>query len=147
MNDDLMLENQSEIEIFRQFSKNRRIFVYGYTSKNLLILLYFIRIERQFGSLYEFQNIFSAVLYGAGVFYILLPISTRIANQVSPKNVTPSHYILYPAIYFVDDEKYYYFILLHQSICFYVSTTVVLATDTLYVILVEHVCGMFNILR
>ncbi|XP_046820058.1 uncharacterized protein LOC124424693 isoform X2 [Vespa crabro] len=51
------------------------------------------------------------------------------------------------AEYFIDQEVYYYPILLHMYTIFLVGLTVVIATEALYAIIVQHACGLFHIVR
>lgn len=65
----------------------------------------------------------------------------------SSQNISESRQIVFPAYYYIDDNEFYYLILFHQSMCFYIIAIVVLGSDTLCMIMVEHVCGTFEILR
>lgn len=49
--------------------------------------------------------------------------------------------------YFMDQEKYSYLILLHINAAFWVGGMGMVATGTMLITYLQHVCGMFNIAR
>ncbi|XP_011705124.1 PREDICTED: uncharacterized protein LOC105460376 [Wasmannia auropunctata] len=55
------------------------------------------------------------------------------------------HYILIIKKYFVNQEKYFYLILLHMYIVYCVGVTILLATGTILITYLQHICGLFRI--
>jgi hypothetical protein len=49
--------------------------------------------------------------------------------------------------YFIDKEKYSYFITLHTSAAFWIGICAILATGTMLITYLQHVCGLFSIAR
>lgn len=49
--------------------------------------------------------------------------------------------------YFVDPERYFYLILLHMDASYFIGAIVVIATGTIFVAYIKHICGMFRIAR
>ncbi|EZA48139.1 hypothetical protein X777_14321 [Ooceraea biroi] len=49
--------------------------------------------------------------------------------------------------YFIDQEKYFYLILLHMNVTIYIGATAVIATGTMLMGYLKHICGMFSIAR
>lgn len=51
------------------------------------------------------------------------------------------------AEYFINEEKYFYLILLHTYTVICVGMLIMLGIGTLFITLLEHICGMFRIAR
>nr|XP_012217765.1 PREDICTED: uncharacterized protein LOC105669401 [Linepithema humile] len=47
---------------------------------------------------------------------------------------------------FVDEEKYFYLISFVFTICAFLGMTVLMATETMYMIFIQHACGLFELI-
>ncbi|XP_024884271.1 uncharacterized protein LOC112462619 [Temnothorax curvispinosus] len=83
--------------------------------------------------------------YGAGTLTALY-IWTYIQHIGLPKNesrLNPSEYFM--TEYFIDQEKYFYLITLHVLATIYIGAVSMMATGTMLVAYLQHICGMFGI--
>ena len=62
-------------------------------------------------------------------------------------NVTRTKQMPHPTEFFLDVEKYYYILLTLTIVGYSVCCTVIVATDTIYLALLQHTCGTLAILR
>jgi len=69
-----------------------------------------------------------------------------VLDVFSPINETRPKRMPHPAEYFIDQKKYYYVLLLNTYVGYVACVSIAVATDTMYVFLVEHICGMYGIL-
>ncbi|EZA46767.1 hypothetical protein DMN91_009717 [Ooceraea biroi] len=74
-----------------------------------------------------------------------LPFAPSILDIFMPLNVSRPRQLLFPGEYFVDQEKYFYAIWLHLDITLSLVVTTLIGTESLYIIYIQHVCGMFQV--
>ncbi|KAL0127082.1 hypothetical protein PUN28_005416 [Cardiocondyla obscurior] len=55
--------------------------------------------------------------------------------------------LAYPAYYFVDENEYFYYIIFHMIICAIMCLTALIAHDIMFFTYVEHICGLFAVVR
>ncbi|XP_071638308.1 uncharacterized protein [Temnothorax longispinosus] len=83
--------------------------------------------------------------YGVGTLTAMY-IWTYIQHIGLPKNesrLNPSEYFM--TEYFIDQEKYFYLITLHVLATIYIGAVSMMATGTMLVAYLQHICGMFGI--
>ncbi|KAL6425039.1 hypothetical protein ACFW04_009382 [Cataglyphis niger] len=80
---------------------------------------------------------------GTSVF-ILSSFLPHIFAIIMPGNESRPHVSLISE-YFIDQEKYFYLILLHTNAAFCVGVMVMLATGTMCITYIQHICGMLRI--
>uniref|UniRef100_A0ABD2WAK8 Odorant receptor n=1 Tax=Trichogramma kaykai TaxID=54128 RepID=A0ABD2WAK8_9HYME len=68
-------------------------------------------------------------------------------NYVLPGNQTYQKQICIYAEYFVDQEKYFYYIFTHTMVIGVMTVYVATAIDSVFVNCVQHVLGLFNIIK
>ncbi|XP_024890172.1 uncharacterized protein LOC112466343 [Temnothorax curvispinosus] len=76
----------------------------------------------------------------------VVQILPYIQHIVLPKNdsrLNPSVYVA--TEYFTDQEKYFYLITLHTLAASYVGNALMIATGTMLIGYIQHICGMFSI--
>jgi len=49
--------------------------------------------------------------------------------------------------YFVDQENFFYLIFLHTNAASCIGATAMIATGTMFIAYLKHICGMFSIAR
>ena len=64
-----------------------------------------------------------------------------------PLNISRPRRNLFAVEYYVDSEKYFYPILFHGLTVLFIATMSQVAVDSMYVVYVQHACGMFAVLR
>jgi len=79
---------------------------------------------------------------------ILYPIWTRVFSISLPINETRSRSSLgIVTEYFVDQERYFYLIFLHANVAFMIGGGAMLAIGAMFIVCLQHACGMFRITR
>lgn len=79
---------------------------------------------------------------------ISVPIWQRIFNIVISMNESKAqHTTQIKTEYFVDPERYFYLILLHMDASCCLGSAMVVATGTMFIACIKHICGMFQIAR
>ncbi|KAH0946176.1 hypothetical protein HN011_007245 [Eciton burchellii] len=91
----------------------------------------------------KFTLAYSISIIGFVFCYVLVG---PIFDVFSSMNETRPRRMPHPAEYFIDKEKYYYVLLLNTYVGYVACVSIAVATDTIYVFLVEHICGMYSIL-
>ncbi|XP_025266868.1 uncharacterized protein LOC105255145 [Camponotus floridanus] len=119
-----MLENQEEREIMRKYTKTGKWYA--------LIYAFYVHIA---GYIYIGLMLFASIA--------LIP---RILDIVFPLNTSRPIELVYPAYYFVNEEKYFYYIFCHMIISAELSLTGVVATDSMLFVYMEHLCGLFAVI-
>ncbi|XP_072756976.1 uncharacterized protein [Anoplolepis gracilipes] len=110
----------SEFEILHKFAETGRSITIGYAS-----------------GIYAFGSLFS----------IMAAIPKIIGKNVTSKYSTRPVGFPYHVEYFVDLNKYYYPILIHNYLATAIRLTVIISSDTCVVILVQHCCALFSVVR
>ncbi|XP_025155502.1 uncharacterized protein LOC109504124 isoform X2 [Harpegnathos saltator] len=104
------------------------------------ILMRYAKIARKFTISY------ATCICGLLFSYLLLPLSVFVLDSATTQNETGPRKLLHRAEYFVDQEKYYYMLLSIEVTAYVVSGMIVIAIDAIYFLLLEHICGMQNVL-
>ncbi|XP_025075182.1 odorant receptor 9a-like [Pogonomyrmex barbatus] len=79
------------------------------------------------------------VMYMLTVVFMLMPFQPLILRMA---NAT-TRPMLHRVEYYVDMDKYYFPILIHGYFTAVICVTTIVATDAMFVIFVQHVCGLF----
>ncbi|KAL6268718.1 hypothetical protein P5V15_001846 [Pogonomyrmex californicus] len=107
---------------------------------DIWILIKYVERGRIFTLIYLFFISTSAVSF------VTAPITIPIFDVILALNVTRPKQMPHPTEFFVDMERYYYILLIITFAGYVACCTVVIATDTIYVALLQHVCGIMAIL-
>jgi len=78
--------------------------------------------------------------------YAMLPLTAPVLDIISPLNESRPKKMPHAAEFFVNQDKYYYVLLLNTYMGYVACVSIAVAADTIYVTLVEHICGMYDIL-
>ncbi|KAI4480263.1 hypothetical protein M0804_010261 [Polistes exclamans] len=87
----------------------------------------------------------TAVSYFSLGFVNLLSLMPCILDIVLPLNVTRTRKFLYQAEFFLDTEKYFYPILLHTWITMFFGVTILVTTESIFLLFAQHCCSMYKI--
>ncbi|KAK2585333.1 hypothetical protein KPH14_010014 [Odynerus spinipes] len=90
-----------------------------------------------------FLIVFSYATLG---FVDLASLIPCVLDIVVPLNDTRPRKFLYQAEFFLDTEKYFYPILLHTWITMFFGVTILVATESIFLMYAQHCCSMFKIL-
>lgn len=85
------------------------------------------------------MTFFLDTLYTLMVIFMLTPLPPLIFHDAN-ETTRP---LLHRVEYYVDVDKYYVPILIHGYLTVAICVTSIVATDAIFVILVQHVCGLF----
>ncbi|XP_025269101.1 odorant receptor 9a-like isoform X1 [Camponotus floridanus] len=91
-----------------------------------------------------FTIIYASSFYSALVLFMLVPLLQPLLLH-SPSNDT-TRPLLHQVEYYIDMDKYYFPILIHGYVTAIVCVSIAIAADTMYVIMIQHVCGLFKII-
>ncbi|XP_018358402.1 PREDICTED: uncharacterized protein LOC108758111 [Trachymyrmex cornetzi] len=90
---------------------------------------------------------YSISVIGFVFCYALLPLTGPVFDIILPLNETRPRKLPHLADFVIlDQEKYYYTLLLILYIGYVVCVSIAVAADILYIFLVEHICGMYDVL-
>ncbi|XP_032687819.1 uncharacterized protein LOC116851987 [Odontomachus brunneus] len=86
------------------------------------------------------------ILSGAVFLVVIQLIWLHVFDIFLPENESTGHRLQFMVTeYFFDQEKYFYLIILHMNATIFVSSLGVIATGTMFLTYLLHVCGMFKI--
>lgn len=79
------------------------------------------------------------------VGFTALPFMPAILDIIIPLNESRPHLFVFPAYYFVDQDKFFLIIAFYTIFCVYHVAFVFLTHDMMFMYLVQHSCGLLNI--
>ncbi|CAL1677719.1 unnamed protein product [Lasius platythorax] len=89
----------------------------------------------------KFSTIYIYTLYTITIIFMLTPLPPLILHVANETNRPMLHRVEY----YVDMNKYYFPILIHGYLTVVICVTSIVATDAIFMIFVQHVCGLFII--
>ncbi|XP_026668849.1 uncharacterized protein LOC113464243, partial [Ceratina calcarata] len=96
------------------------------------------------GAFYTY--VYTTNIYFCSVVFFCLPLIPRVLDVFAPLNESRPRVELYPGYYFIENnDDYYYFIMLYTMICMLSTMCVFIATDTILLYMVQHVCGLLSL--
>lgn len=85
-------------------------------------------------------------MYTAVIAYFVVSVSPVVLDFVDPLNETrPKKPNFFHVNYGVDPDKYYWFIFVHGFVVMVVSITIIVALESMYIVLIVHACALFEI--
>lgn len=75
--------------------------------------------------------------------YMLIPITPQLLDLLKPLNKSRSYKYLYDVDYSFDREVYYYPVLLHSYLTTVIAMSLMVITDSIYMVLAQHACSLF----
>ncbi|KAL0102611.1 hypothetical protein PUN28_018125 [Cardiocondyla obscurior] len=90
-----------------------------------------------------FTLIYAGSFYSALTFFMLVPLQQLLLDSSLNASTRP---LLHQVEYYIDMEKYYFPILIHGYLTAIICVSISVAADTMYVIVVQHICGLFMII-
>ncbi|XP_043519871.1 odorant receptor 22a-like [Frieseomelitta varia] len=92
-----------------------------------------------------FSFIYKASISTSALTFILIPAIPPILNIIAPLNESRGREFVYPAYFFVDEQRYYYPILVNMIISALVLASVYIACDVNLIHLIHHGCALLAI--
>jgi len=80
------------------------------------------------------------------MLFASIALIPRILDIVFPLNTSRPIVLVYPAYYFVNEEKYFYYIFCHMLIIGELGLTGLVAHDCMLFVYIEHLCGLFAVI-
>ncbi|XP_033323501.2 uncharacterized protein LOC117218888 isoform X3 [Megalopta genalis] len=89
--------------------------------------------------------IYAIFIYPSALLVTLYRVSSYIMIVATPANST--EIIPFPIVtdYLVDEDKYLFYIVIHQCISFFLITTIYVATETLFIMWLQHSISLYEI--
>ncbi|KAK1127972.1 hypothetical protein K0M31_003465 [Melipona bicolor] len=92
-----------------------------------------------------FSSIYKASISTSALTFILIPAIPPILNIIAPLNQSRGREFVYPAYFFVDEQRYYYPILANMIMGALVLAAVYIASDINLIYLIHHGCALLAI--
>lgn len=77
--------------------------------------------------------------------FSILPAAPRVLDIIRPLNESRGRALVYPAYYFVDEDKYYNFIVTHEMLSCLGVLFGHTSHDLNLLCYVQHACGLFAV--
>ncbi|KAL6448884.1 hypothetical protein ACFW04_000555 [Cataglyphis niger] len=92
------------------------------------------------------MTIFVAILFYSSVYiFLTMQISPKLLDIVAPLNESRPYELLAIAAFFFDQEKYFAPIFMHMTVALSAEITIIVATETMCLIYMQHACALFKI--
>ncbi|XP_025072949.1 uncharacterized protein LOC112552247 [Pogonomyrmex barbatus] len=105
-----------------------------------------IEIIQKYANKGRLYTILAGFLVYLGIMvFVVLFFVPDILDIVAPLNESRQHQLPIAIETFFDQEKYFRFIVLNFSVISFLSVTVFLTAETLYMICVQHACGLLKV--
>ncbi|XP_067211477.1 uncharacterized protein [Linepithema humile] len=106
-----------------------------------------LNIIRKYAYKARFYTIFSGLIVYPGTFaFILTMFIPDVLDIIAPLDEPRPRKLPAQIECFVDEEKYFYLISFVFTICAFLGMTVLMATETMYMIFIQHACGLFELI-
>lgn len=82
-----------------------------------------------------------------GLFYSTMPLVVKRIHSLLPTNGTYETRFLYNLEHILDVDKYFNLLMLHGIISIFLLLSVGIATDSMFILCIQHVSALFEIVR
>lgn len=90
---------------------------------------------------------FSAIVYPGTFVFLLTIFVPDFLNFIMPLDEPRQRQLPVQIECFLDPERYFYFISFIFIVAAFVGMTVLMATENMYMIFVQHSCALFELIR
>lgn len=104
-----------------------------------------VSASNNYYSILHFPPLYLASISSSALMFILIPAVPPILNVITPLNESRGREFVYPAYYFVDEQRYYYLILAHMISMALVLAAVYIACDINLIHIIHHGCALVTI--
>ncbi|KAK2587294.1 hypothetical protein KPH14_003016 [Odynerus spinipes] len=108
-------KSKEELDIMHDFAKEGKMFVFWYT----------------------------VYIYSCMTTFLVLPFIPIVLDQIVPLNESRPLKPIFRGEYFVDEEEHFLSIYIHMCIVIVTAISTLIATDTFFLLLNCHICGLF----
>lgn len=88
----------------------------------------------------------TVMLYTAGIMFTILPVMPKLIDTLLKNGSKPGQFPCAVDYYYIDQQKYYFYIVAHSMVSVTVGFLVSIANDTMFIVYVQHGCGIFSAL-
>ncbi|XP_034938375.1 uncharacterized protein [Chelonus insularis] len=92
---------------------------------------------------YKYTVFYCFLMYNSMVVFLLLPMRPKLMVWLGLSDVEAEFLLPFPTDYWINDDKYFIFIVMHVYFGTTFVITAIAGPDVLYMVFVQHVCGMF----
>ena len=75
--------------------------------------------------------------------FLILPIAPKIIVAIGLANISAPAQFPFPVDFYVDSEEYFVYISTYIAIAVFFLITIIISVDTMFVVFVQHACGIF----
>ncbi|KAL0118817.1 hypothetical protein PUN28_009467 [Cardiocondyla obscurior] len=86
---------------------------------------------------------YAVIIYSLMSLYMLIPVTPKLMDIFLPLNQSRPYKYLFDVDYSFDREVYYYPVLIYSYLTTVMAVSVMVVTDTSYLSLAQHACGLF----
>lgn len=134
-------------------SRNRNDFLSFY-NKRYTCVQYVISVycsqkrerEREMDILFN-KFYFTAIVYPGTLAFILTVFVPDVLDVVAPLDKPRPRDLPVKLEFFIDKEKYFYLITVVFILCAFLGMTVLMATETMFMLFTQHACGLYELIR
>ncbi|KAI4488311.1 hypothetical protein M0804_005159 [Polistes exclamans] len=91
----------------------------------------------------KFTIVYIGLFFISMLQFMIPPLKSIILSSM---NGTIERPLIHHVEYFVDPQEYYYFIIIHSYLIIFICTFTIVTMDTMFVVFVQHACGLFTAL-
>lgn len=90
-----------------------------------------------------FTRLFAGIFFVSMLQFMIPPLKSIILSSMNGTNERP---LIHHVEYFVDPQKYYYLIIFQSYAIIFICAFTIATMDTIFVVFVQHACGLFTTL-
>lgn len=76
--------------------------------------------------------------------FVTQPMLSKIINVVLKNSTEPGTFPFPAVYYYVDVQKYYFYFSIYCTVCSLMILTILVSSDVMLILYVQHVCGLFS---
>ncbi|XP_035720598.1 odorant receptor 13a-like [Vespa mandarinia] len=89
----------------------------------------------------KFTIVYIGVFFVSMLQFMIPPLKSIILSNMNGSSERP---LIHHVEYFVDSQRYYYLIILHSYAVIFICVFTIATMDTMFVVFVQHACGLFT---
>lgn len=89
----------------------------------------------------------SAIVYPGSFLFFLIMFTPDVLDIVAPPDESRPRQLLLRVECFFDQEKYFYLVAFMVLITGFLNMTILMATETMYMMFLQHACGLLELTR
>ncbi|XP_053981736.1 uncharacterized protein LOC128878007 isoform X1 [Hylaeus volcanicus] len=93
----------------------------------------------------QYSTLYAMFVYPSAIVVSIFYIASFIVITDVPLNETRKDYFPIEMEYLIDEEKYFYLLAFHKNLSLFYCASVFIATETVYIMWLQHAAGLFEI--